>query len=78
MSNTCEKEDYFYRVKFVIESMLDLYFDKDHNEGYSFLGDINHYYETIIKTERVLELQEFEGLVVLILKERNIEKGSLT
>lgn len=73
-----EKLIYNNMVKFVLGSMIDLWLDKKNNGDYSFVADLNHYYKSTIIQEGVLNPSEFENLVIEVLEEKGIKKGTLT
>lgn len=59
MEDKIDKQTYLGIVRFTLQSMLDL--SKDHKE-YNLQLDTIHYYESVIKSEKVITLKEFTNL----------------
>ena len=59
MSDEISKESYIGIVRFTLKSMVELAAE---NKGYNLLADTLHYYETTIKTEGILNQDEFLDL----------------
>ena len=51
-----DKKTYIGIVKFTLESMLDL---SKTDESYNLQADTIHYYESTVKTEGILTMDEF-------------------
>lgn len=54
-----DKKTYSGIVKFTLESMLDL---SKTDKSYNLQVDIIHYYESTVKTEGILTMEEFLNL----------------
>lgn len=59
MSDEISKKTYIGIVRFTLQSMVEL---SAEDKGYNLLADTLHYYETTIKTEGVLNQDEFLDL----------------
>lgn len=59
MSDEINKESYIEIVRFTLKSMVEL---SAEDKGYNLLADLLHYYETTIKTEGILNQDEFLDL----------------
>ena len=59
MSDEISKESYIGIVRFTLRSMVELAAE---NKEYNLLADLLHYYETTIKTEGILNQDEFLNL----------------
>ena len=59
MSDQISKETYIGIVKFTLQSMVEL---AEEDKDYNLLADTLHYYETTIKTEGILNQDEFLNL----------------
>lgn len=59
MSEQMNKESYIGIVKFTLQSMLDL---SKEDKAYNLQLDTIHYYESTIKKENVITMEEFLNL----------------
>ena len=58
-----DKKTYSGIVKFTLESMLDL---SKEDEEYNLQADVAHYYDSTIKSEGIITIDEFFALCIEI------------